>query len=91
MLLHEVGKNYRRNIKDQAQGIVQTWEKEQLNRYAMAWLIQLASDERLLGKLLVGSKQYKLYGGDGNESFLDSAATYAHAYNILSKIRDQKE
>ena len=86
MQLHEIYKDHRRNIKELADAIARVWEKDNICSLDIAWLNQLSTDERLLAKLLKGSQQFEIYGGDGNEPFLDSAATYALAYNILSKI-----
>lgn len=86
MRLHEVYKDHRRDIGNIARSIVQVWEKDDINRYELAWLTQLSSDERLLAKLYKGGQKYEIYGGEGNEPLLDSAATYAEAFNILTKI-----
>ena len=86
MRLLEVGSNHRRNIKKLADSVVRAWEKDDINRYELAWLTQLSSDERLLAKLYKGSQKYEIYGGDGNEPLLDSAATYASAYSILMDV-----
>lgn len=86
MRLHEVYKDHRRDIGSIARSIVRVWEKDKISGFEVAWLTQLSSDEHLLGKLLKGSQRFKEFGGDGNEPLLDSAATFAHAYNILSKI-----
>lgn len=87
MKLLEVASNHRRNIRQLADGIVLAWEKDDINRFELAWLTQLSSDERVLAKLYRGSQKYEIYGGDGNEPFLDSAATFANAFNILSRIK----
>ena len=89
MRLLEVGSNHRRNIKKLADSVVRAWEKDDINKFELAWLTQLSSDERLLAKLYKGSQKYEIYGGDGNEPLLDSAATYAKAFNILSKIESR--
>lgn len=86
MRLHEVHRNRVRNVNQLAQTVIRVWEKERSNELAMAWLVQLSSDERLLDKLYAGSQRFEVFGGDGNEPFLDSAADCACAFNILSKI-----
>ena len=86
MRLLEVGSNHRRNIKKLADSVVRAWEKDDINRFELAWLTQLSSDERLLAKLYKGSQKYEIYGGDGNEPLFDSAATYASAYSILMDV-----
>lgn len=86
MRLHEVGNLQYRNVKETAQAIVHAWIHQRSNERVMAWLYQLSSDEHLLAKLLKGSRQYDIYGGDGNEPFLDSAFIHSSAFNILSKL-----
>lgn len=86
MRLHEVHRNPIRSVNQLAQTVIRVWEKERSNEFAMAWLVQLSSDERLLARLYKGSQRFEVFGGDGNESFLDSAADCACAFSILSKI-----
>ena len=51
MRLLEVGSNHRQDIKKLADSVVRAWEKDDINRFELAWLTQLSSDERLLAKL----------------------------------------
>lgn len=90
MRLHEVHKNRVRSVNQLAQTVIYVWEKERSNKWAMAWLVQLSSDERLLSKLYAGSQRFEVFGGGGNEPFLDSAADCARAYSILAILSTRK-
>jgi hypothetical protein len=86
MRLLEVSSDQISSIKELANSVVDTAKKDGLNRWELAWLIQLSSNVVLMRRLYKGSQNYNAYQQHSNDALIDTAYTFARAYSILSQI-----
>lgn len=89
MNLFEVTQNKRRNtVSSLSQAILSVWDKENISKREMQWLMRLSVQPKITSKLIGMATRHGYTGNyEANYAFLDAAAECASAYSVLDQVK----